>query len=141
MPDPSIDVVLGFDFGMRHIGVAVGQTITNSATALSVIKAKDGIPDWDIIGEFIQTWRAKALVVGIPYNMDGSEQELTKLAEKFSRRLKERFQLPVYTVDERLTTFAAKQSLQNKNDAKKPHRLDSVAAKIIVESWLEQQID
>lgn len=131
MPN-KINTVLGFDFGMRYIGVAVGQTISASASALHCLKAQDGIPNWEQIAKLLLEWQADALIVGIPYNMDGSEQTMTRLAEKFGRRLQHRFQLPVFFVDERLTTYEAKLSQDRKT------RYDATAAKIIVESWLRQ---
>lgn len=130
--------VLGFDFGMKHIGVAVGQTITRSANPLSSLKAKDGIPNWDNISKLITTWNAKALVVGIPLNMDGTEQPITAAAKKFSNRLEARFNLPVHHVDERLTTVEAKQQLFDSSGYKALDKssIDSYSAKLILESWL-----
>ncbi len=130
--------VLGFDFGMKHIGVAVGQTITRSANPLSTLKAKDGIPNWDDIFKLITTWNAKALVVGIPLNMDGTEQLITAAAKKFGNRLQARFNLPVHHIDERLTTVEAKQQLFNSSGYKALDKssIDSYSAKLILESWL-----
>ena len=101
-------VLLAFDFGMKKIGVAVGQSITESATPLTELVARDGIPDWGKILELIETWKADALVVGLPYNVDGSQQEVTLAAKKFGNRLQDRFQKTVYFVDERFTTVEAK---------------------------------
>ena len=103
--------VLGFDFGMKHIGVAVGQTITRTANPLTSLKAINGIPNWEELNKLIKTWNAKTLIVGIPLNMDGTEQPITAAAKKFSNRLHAHYQLPVQTVDERLTTVEAKQQL------------------------------
>lgn len=132
-------VLLAFDFGMRRIGVAVGQSLTNSATPLATLPAKDGIPSWETIKNLIETWQADALIVGIPYNMDGSEQDITKAARKFLRRL-HRYHLPTYEVDERLTTVEARNQLYAKNlRAADIKNVDSFAAKLILESWLLQQ--
>ena len=129
-------VLLGFDFGMRKIGVAVGQIITQSASPLTIIKAKDGIPSWKAIETLIKTWKADALVVGIPYNMDGSEQEIGLAAKKFANRLESHFHLPVFLADERLTTNEAKRSLKaQRTHPPTRHEIDSVAAKLILESW------
>ena len=133
MPE-SVEVLLAFDFGMKKIGVAVGQSITKSANPLTILKAKDGIPSWDEIKNLIETWRADALVVGIPYNMDGSEQEIGYAAKKFAGRLKNHYHLPVFLVDERLTTVEAKLLMKNKQ-AKQAREVDSTAAKLILESW------
>ena len=129
-------VLLGFDFGMRKIGIAVGQVITKTATPLTMIKAKDGIPSWEAIGDLIKTWQDDALVVGIPYNMDGSEQEIGFAAKRFAGRLKNHYHLPVHRVDERLTTVMAKLELQDKHGHRSAQReVDSVAASLILESW------
>lgn len=134
----SIDVVLGFDFGMRKIGVAVGQLITKTANPLTILSATDGVPDWAQIKTLIASWNADALVVGIPLNMDGTEQPLTKSAKRFANKLKHQFQLPVFLADERLTTVEAKRELKK---SKKNQRMDSYAAKIILESWLQEQVN
>lgn len=125
--------VLGFDFGMRRIGVAVGQGITASATALTVLAARDGKPDWDSLAHLIEAWRPQALVVGLPLTMDGSEQELTRLARRFGRQLAGRYNLPVHHVDERLTSVEAERLL-----AERPAGggVDSEAARLLLESWL-----
>jgi putative Holliday junction resolvase len=130
--------VLGFDFGMKHIGVAVGQTITRTANPLTSLKATDGIPNWDEIAKLISTWGAKALVVGIPLNMDGSDQPITAAAKKFSNRLNAHYKLPVHPVDERLTTVEAKQQLFDTEGyrALDKKSIDSYSAKLILESWL-----
>ncbi len=133
--------VLGFDFGMKHIGVAVGQTITHTANPLTTLKAINGIPNWEEVALLIKTWGAKALVVGIPLNMDGTEQAITAAAKKFSNRLHDRFRLPVHPVDERLTTIEAKQQLFEAEGyrALDKKSVDSYSAKLILESWLGDQ--
>lgn len=135
----SVNIVLGFDFGMKHIGVAVGQLITQSANPLTTLTAKDGIPDWEEIRELINEWQADALVVGIPFNMDGTEMRITNAARKFANRLQHQFKLPVHLVDERLTTKEAKRQLHEHGtkgiDLK---YVDSYAAKLILESWLQK---
>ena len=129
---------LSFDFGMKNIGIAVGQIITGSATALPALKAKDGIPHWPDILLLIDQWEACALIVGIPLNMDGSTQSMTFCARKFARRLHSHSKLPVYEIDERLTTVEAKQLFHTQ--AKKAKiAVDSFAAKLILESWFNQQ--
>ena len=91
----SPETLLGFDFGMKRIGVAVGQTVTKTARPLGVVKATQGSPQWDVLNKLINTWKPDALVVGIPLNMDGTEQRLTEAAKQFANLLHERFQLPV----------------------------------------------
>jgi putative Holliday junction resolvase len=124
------DIVMGFDFGSQKIGVAVGQLVTSTATPISIIKAKNGIPDWDEIRNLIEEWKPSLLVVGFPINMDGTESEMSRLSQKFGRKLNGRFNLPFEMMDERLTSFEARQA------AKAPgEQIDDVAAKIILESF------
>ena len=135
---PSPHISLGVDFGMKRIGLAVGQLITRSANPLTILDAQDGIPCWETVSEIIQMWRVKVLVVGIPYTADGSNQEITYAATKFARKLKARFKLPVHEIDERFTSSEARQRLQSRGkSAKGP--IDSLAAKLILEVWLNSQ--
>jgi putative holliday junction resolvase len=135
-PSKTPQILLGFDFGMKKMGVAVGQIVTKSATPLTLLKAKDGIPSWEQIKDLIKTWGADTLVVGIPYNMDGSEQEVTFAAKKFAVRLKNHYHLPVFLVDERLTSVQARHDLNDKSNLQHADtNVDSVAAKLILESW------
>ena len=119
-----------FDYGEKRIGVAVGQTITATATPLETIRVRNNQPDWNRISGLIEQWRPAALVVGQPLNMDGTRQLLTDLAERFARQLEGRYHLPVHLADERLSTYEAKDRLQD------VHNLDPVAAQVILESWL-----
>ena len=100
--------VMGFDYGLRQIGVAYGQTLTSTAQGVGIIKASDGAPNWDDIQAVLNEWKPNLLLVGLPLNMDGSESELSRLARKFARRLQGRFNLEVMMVDERLTSQDAK---------------------------------
>lgn len=128
--------LLAFDFGMRKIGVAVGQSVTQTARPLHNIKAQDGIPNWDEIQSLIKEWHADGLVVGLPLNMDGTEQTILFAAKKFARRLGEKYKLPVYLSDERLTTKEAQRQLIERGDKKTP--VDSFAAALILESWFRE---
>ena len=131
--------IIAFDFGINRIGIAVGQTATFSAQELSVLKAKDGIPQWEEIQLLISEWKPNTLVVGLPLNMDGSDNEITVRARKFANRLKERFKIGVDLMDERLSTVEAKNELFENgvklNRNTKP--VDSIAARLILESWFE----
>ena len=133
-------IVLGFDFGMKRIGVAVGQAITKSARPLITLKANQGIPQWEVLNKLIKTWQPDALVVGIPLNMDGTEQPLTQAAYAFSNELQQRYELPVYGMDERLSTKDARERLFNQGGYKalQKGQVDSVAAQLILQNWLEQ---
>lgn len=142
LPDSDeTNTVLGFDFGKKSIGVAVMQTITGTAAPLSALKARDGIPDWDIVATIVTEWQPDKLVVGMPLNMDGSKQELTFAAKKFANRLQHKFKIPVESSDERLTTVDAKARLFELGGFKKLEKgkIDSVSACLILECWLERQ--
>lgn len=129
---------LGFDFGTQRIGVASGQSISGSAQPLTVLKARDGIPDWTQIGTLIEQWQPGALVVGLPYNMDGSESELLLRAVKFGKRLHGRFGLPVFGLDERLSSRAAIEQVIEQQGPGKTTAIDHVAAQIILENWFAE---
>lgn len=134
--------VLGFDYGTRQIGVAVGQTVTGSAQPLMVLKARDGIPDWQQIASLLDEWKPDALIVGLPLNMDGTPSEMSGRAEKFARRLEGRYQLKVHCVDERLSTFEAKQSLRESRRTPSSYRddpVDALAAALLLQTWLSEQ--
>lgn len=133
--------ILGFDFGKKYIGVAVGQEITGSASPLGSIKANDGIPHWDTLTNFISEWQPDLIVVGLPLNMDGTEQQLTKDAKKFGNRIAGRFGLKVEFQDERLTTADAKAQLFSRGGYKnlKKDNIDAESARLIIESYFEQQ--
>lgn len=133
--------VLSFDFGTKSIGIAIGQELTGTATLLSAIKANDGIPDWSKIEKLIQEWQPQLILVGLPLNMDGTEQPFTARARKFAKRLEERFALPVTLQDERLTTTDARSRLFAEGGYRKltKDRIDSLSAQIIFESWYEQR--
>lgn len=131
-------LVLGFDYGLKHIGVAIGQAITRTANLLEAIPAKNGIPDWQKINTLIELWHPEVIIVGLPLNMDGSRQTITDKAENFAKMLQEKYTLPIHMVDERLSTKAARQQLFELGGfrALKKELVDSFSAKLIVESWL-----
>ncbi|WP_028388126.1 Holliday junction resolvase RuvX [Legionella fairfieldensis] len=132
-------VYLGFDFGYKRIGVAVGQQITCSARPLSTLDAKQGTPDWDLLGKMINEWHPQALIVGLPTCIDDSEQYTTAAARGFARQLRKRFSLPVHLVDERLSTVEARAQLFAAGGYRKikQSQVDSFAACIILEQWLQ----
>ena len=129
--------LLGFDYGTRKIGVAVGQSMTCTATPLVTLRLVNQRPDWGRIGELIEEWRPEALVVGLPLNLDDGETDATKPARRFSRQLEGRFKLKVYMADERFTSFEARDRLGHK--AKRIEDYDAMAAKLILETWLNDQ--
>ena len=133
---------MAFDYGTRQIGVAVGQTLTGSAEPLTNLRARDGVPDWDQLARLIREWEPNVLVVGLPLNMDGSASDMSERAARFARRLNGRFQLPVETVDERLSTFEAKQHLKDQGRTPSSYRddpVDSLAAALLLQTWLSSQ--
>jgi len=134
----SIQQVLGFDFGEQRIGIATGQTITQSANPITTLSSIKNKPDWDGIEKLIKEWNPDALIVGLPFYLDGSKSDMTKRAEKFSRQLEGRFNLPVYTHNEALSSFEAESFLQSKKKQHDKQDIDKIAAAIIVQSWLEQ---
>ncbi|SRR5579883_2707223 len=135
-------ILIGFDFGMKRIGVAIGQTITQTARPLDTIQAKDGIPHWDAITKLIKKWLPDALVVGIPLNMDGTPQAISQDARQFAQSLRERFHLPVYEEDERLTTKDAREQLftQGGYKALQDGQVDRVAAQLILQNWFAEHL-
>lgn len=132
--------VIGFDFGKKYIGVAVGQEMTGSASPLGSIKANDGIPNWDLLSNYLKEWQPDFIVVGLPLNMDGSEQQLTLDAKKFGNRIAGRFGLKIEFQDERLTTADAKEQLFSRGGYKnlKKDNIDAESARLIIESFFEQ---
>ena len=125
------DLAMAFDFGTTKIGVAVGQQITGTASPVAVVKARDGIPQWLAIDRLVEEWQPKVLVVGLPINMDGTESDMSKAATRFSRRLHGRYGIRIELMDERLSTFEAR-------EFENPDQLDAIAAKLILETWLAE---
>ncbi|MCC5791725.1 MAG: Holliday junction resolvase RuvX [Legionellaceae bacterium] len=134
------DVFLGFDFGYKRIGVAVGQSITASARALTTVNASAGEPQWAQIDKLIQAWQPAALIVGLPTCLDGSEQYTTPAARHFAQALAQRYHCPVHLVDERLTTKEARARLFAQGGYREIKRaqVDALAAVLILEQWLAQ---
>ena len=128
--------LIAFDFGEKRIGAAVGQTVTRTATPLETIPVRGTKPDWNAIGRLIDAWKPDALVVGLPLNMDGTEQPVTTLARRFADRLHERSGLPVHLTDERLSTREAWTRLIESGSRRSGP--DPVAAQVILEGWFAQ---
>ena len=140
MPEAAaIQTVLGFDFGTRKFGVATGQRIPATASPLPPIPSRDGIPDWTVVDSLLAEWRPQALLVGLPLNMDDSESDISRRARKFGRRLEARYRLPVWMVDERLTSRAARDLLAEAGSRHKGRlaSVDSTAAVLMTEGWLQ----
>ncbi|MFP6834198.1 MAG: Holliday junction resolvase RuvX [Porticoccaceae bacterium] len=134
--------IMAFDYGLRQMGVATGQTLTGSARGLCILKAHDGIPNWDEVSKLLDEWTPDLVLVGLPLNMDASESELSRLARKFARRLQGRFNANVLMVDERLTSQDAKAMIREENNQGSKGRtdltkIDHLAAALILQSWLD----
>ena len=123
--------MLGFDYGERRLGVAVGQTVTRSAEALVTLPMRDGHPDWTRLAALIAEWRPTRLVLGMPGTDDGGPHAKAPAIERFARRLAGRYRLPVAFVDERLSSYAAAEDPQSRRLG-----VDAVAARFILETWL-----
>lgn len=133
------EVYIAFDFGFKRIGVAVGQRLTCSASPLATLAAKQGIPDWNLVQKLIAQWSPQALIVGLPTCIDNSELYTTSAARRFAKQLRKQFLLPVHLVDERLSTVEAREQLfaQGGYRKLKNSEVDSVAACVILEQWLQ----
>jgi putative Holliday junction resolvase len=145
MPAPATRTVLSFDYGLRRIGVAVGNTLTGTAEALATIDAFDGEPDWRAISRCVADWHPAAIVVGVPYNMAGQDARLTTAALRFADQLGERYQIEVHRVDERLSSREAEDDLrERRRSGSKTRRVrrgdvDREAARILLLQWLRAQ--
>ena len=137
MPASNSQTLLGFDYGRRRIGVAVGQRLTRSATPLSTVRARDGKPDWPAVSRLIEEWKPGALVVGIPYHMDGAEQDMTHAARRFCRQLEGRYRLPVHQAEERLSSWVVESRLSAREQATTD--IDAMSAQVILQDWLQQE--
>ena len=133
-------VILAFDFGLKNIGVAIGQEITNTAQTFFSLEAKNGKPDWSQLDPLVKEWNPKLLIVGNPLNMDGSDSEIKKKSDKFSDLINKRYNIPVELMDERLTTREAKERLkaEEDNSASSGRDTHQIAAQIILENWFSE---
>lgn len=142
---PSPLLALGLDYGSRRIGVATGDTLTRGARPLGVVAASAGVPDWVALERYVRDWAPRALVVGVPYNMDGSPTTLTEAAIEFSAELGRRFPVEVVLVDERLSSREAEDQLrQQRASGARTRRvrrgdIDAAAACVILEQWLRER--
>lgn len=146
MRDPlafkSSDTFLGFDFGTKKIGVAIGQLTTKTANSLQTLRSPNQTPNWQAIEKLVQEWQPVGFVVGISRQHDGTDNPVTPKMLKFCRQLNGRFNLPVHQQDEMLSTFEAKQMLFDDihvNATKLWAVQDELAAQLILQSWLNQQ--
>jgi putative Holliday junction resolvase len=130
--------LLGFDFGEKRVGVAVGETVTGIASPLTVVEEIATEPRFEAIARLVAEWKPAAFVVGRPKHADGSEHAVAKLAEKFARRLEARHRLPVFFVDETLSSATAESALRaTRTRASRRSDVDVLAAAIILQSFLD----
>ncbi len=136
MNDDAPRTALGFDYGERRIGVAVGQTVTHTASPLTTLAARDGQPDWAALKRLVDDWRPDVLVVGRPTTADGAPHALAEPIARFARRLEGRFGLEVEFVDERLSSHAAEEFARDGRRGGDARGIDALAAALILETWL-----
>jgi len=136
-------IVLAFDFGLKRIGIACGDTLTRQAAPRGTVAVHGGAPDWKAIAHELQALAPALLVVGAPYNADGSEGALHAAARRFAAELERRFALPVQLVDERFSSLEASESLKQRRASGARRRrvgaadIDSAAAAVILGRWFE----
>ena len=125
--------IIAFDYGEKKIGVAVGQTSTNTSSPLQIIFNKDNKTNWISISSLLDEWKPDLILIGKPLNMDGSDSEIMKKVDKFYKELKSIYDADIEFVDERLTTFEAREILKDE----KHDNVDAHAAKILIDNWFD----
>lgn len=138
MPDLNTpNMIMAFDFGTQKMGMAVGQSMIESANPLALFPMKDGIPNWDELLKIIRQYQPNLFLVGLPLNMDDTESELSARSRKFARRLRHQTNIETLMVDERLTTREARGELEHYQAQGRGKKLaaDSIAAALFIESW------
>ena len=134
-------VVMAFDFGLKHIGIAIGQEITRTASTFYSINATEGHPDWTELDKIITEWKPNLFVVGDPFNMDGTRSKIQDLSDNFSSALNKRYDINIEKTDERLSSREAKERLENlgigTRDSSNKH---SISAQVILEDWFRSKV-
>jgi len=146
MPESSRPkLVLAFDFGRRRIGVACGDTVSRSAVGLEAVPADDAGPRWEVIAALMRDWQPYMAVVGLPYNVDGSDSTQTTAARGFAAELARRYALEVALVDERYSSLEASARLKSARESGSRRRrvaksdVDAAAACVILERWFSEK--
>ena len=133
-------IVMAFDFGIKNIGIAIGQEITKTASTFYSIKALEGQPDWNELDDIIHEWKPDLIVVGDPYNMDGSRSKIQDMSDRFSDALYKRYQIQLEKTDERLSSREANERLQNLDiGTKSSSNKHSISAQVILEDWFRSK--
>ena len=136
-------VIFAFDYGTKRIGVASGDTLTHTARALTTIERSNNVIPWMAIDKLVREYQPSQLVVGLPWNMDGTPTVLTEASRTFAAELKARYSKPVALVDERLSSREAESQLRDARASGLKKRrnthadVDMIAARILLEQWLE----
>ncbi len=137
--------ILSFDYGTKKIGIAVGQTITKSSSPLTVIYTKENKINWDGILEVVNEWNPELIIIGKPLNMDGTDSDIMNLVNKFYKKISNLTGVKCEFVDERLTSFEARQNFKElmieNNKSIKNETVDANAAKILIDNWFNQNVD
>ena len=143
MPEAGRRSVMAFDFGLRRIGVATGQEMLGTGRPLAMITADNGTPDWSQLEKLLEEWQPDLVLVGLPLNMDDSENDMCGRTRKFGKRLQGRFHVPVEMVDERLTSYEAKGQVMAAGGSRDygRHGVDDLAAVLILETWCRLQTE
>jgi putative Holliday junction resolvase len=146
MPESSRPrILLAFDYGLRRIGVACGDTVSRNASALQTVPAGPKGPRWELIASMLRDWQPDMAVVGLPYNVDGSENDMTAAARNFAAELARRYALEVVMVDERYSSLEAGARLQTARESGLRRRrvaksdVDAAAACVILERWFTEK--
>jgi len=134
---------LAFDYGEKRIGVAIGNSLSHTATPLVSVTNSSGTPDWQKIDELVATWEPMGLIVGDPLTEDGGTAEITRQARGFAKRLGKRYHIPVFLIDERYSSISASGIISNQRKSGLRRRtqrgdLDKVAAAILMERWFSE---
>jgi putative Holliday junction resolvase len=136
---------MAFDYGSRRIGVAVGETLTGTTQPLSIVGNTNGTPDWQAIDKLMIEWQPVLLVVGWPLTVSGEEQDITAHVRGFMKKLVSRTALQVFAADERFSSMTAQTELKRQRSSGQRRRktshadVDTVAAALILESWLQKR--
>jgi putative holliday junction resolvase len=129
---------MAFDFGLRRIGMAVGQNVTMTASPLPIFPAQNGLPHWPTLLKDIKKWQPKGLIVGLPLNSQGQDYFLTKEVRIFAKSLEQYSQLPVHLINEQLTTKSARNIVEESQLPRSKRKyVDSISACLILEEWLK----
>ena len=129
--------ILAIDFGLTNIGVAVGQKVTNTASELTTLKAKNGHPNWTEVRALVKAYSPSLLLVGYPLNMDGSESEMSKRVQKFAAKLEQETNTSAKLIDERLSTKEAKTLAENRGLKNNRIKIHERSACLIAQTWLD----